>query len=1116
MVDLTSSPSSFIETLFGQTSTTTSTSTPTSTSTSGPASTSASKSSTSSTGDKQDIDDDDGTNNNKENGKSTTSTTSTTTSTARGKTGCITCRLRKKRCDEAKPICETCSRLGIECMGYGAKRPKWLRENDNAKKAKQNIKKIVLSKRSKRGRQDDSITENERFIPGTSKSTNPSDLDKNHSSSMNIIRIDSNDNVVEQRQNQSETQNQEQSRKSIPEIEIQTMDIDDDDDDDDEQQKQESSTSTINNFMESGNNGSIQRLNQTRSSYSRTQPRTPHFWELGSTVSSSSSSSTTNNNNITNINIHQNIDNNNDNNVGWNISTNDSNAINNQGLFSNVNNPTIITQNTSQPISSISNANEYFNSGSTATHTTATTTTTTEDVYPGFFNDPSIFPPPPAMMSMSTNEGSADISNSVSANIPFVNDLTMDTLWGMLFGPQPPPEFVLDQNGSHVNPNEYGLVGDNNEFNNFTNIPSTGLSPLGLNDEIINTSPNLIYLHHYLNVVLPIQYRVMGISISMGDLVAPLALKRNEVLTSVSSLAALHMVALKTKKRLIHPSTSSSSSAAAIITTANDDNQYNEYHPNQNRNRNRNQSTNQGRINIFNEFTDFSPPSLSTKNASFSKSKGRSRMKNVVGSGTISTMNKRYKFDQESQPGNLNSANIIEVDQSDFDIGKNNNTSSRVNHFSVDNGDNDNDNAEGEISSEEEEDDDEEAEGFNEYSNQQEGGGGGGGEEVNNNDKDVRVAKTSHQQTMERLRFISPSDLTAEEIIVSVLFAVSYHLFCGGTSKHLKEILLILQRCLSAALYSSPELNPSMKNSKSKQMNDNNDKPSPWSRYRILIEHMVWTDIIASVTRNQASTLLPMYRKILDHSPSSQPNKPVLLMDKTMGCDSTTLLALCETVALSEWKDRAEAAGCLSYKELLDRSKNIEKILSERAWRESHLDIPSNDNTQNHQNEYSSYTLSSTSNITSKSRSAIEEERNDAELRRTMSDVFHGSVKVLLAVTINGPFPRVPEIASAVVETMEALNRLDIQHSNLQIHRAVVLPITIAGCHCETLSQQDFFRNCFDCLGPEAKAFGNTGPALELMEQVWKKRNSNLNKNSKVDWRQTMFDLGWENGILLI
>lgn len=80
------------------------------------------------------------------------------TSSKRGKTGCITCRLRKKvcfsslicpaihtnkwsvqRCDETKPLCATCTRLGIECMGYGIKRPDWLRQKENARKAKQEM-----------------------------------------------------------------------------------------------------------------------------------------------------------------------------------------------------------------------------------------------------------------------------------------------------------------------------------------------------------------------------------------------------------------------------------------------------------------------------------------------------------------------------------------------------------------------------------------------------------------------------------------------------------------------------------------------------------------------------------------------------------------------------------------------------------------------------------------------------------------------------------------------------------------------------------------------------------------------------------------------------------------
>nr|POE85575.1 putative maltose o-acetyltransferase [Quercus suber] len=39
----------------------------------------------------------------------------------RTKTGCLTCRRRKKKCDEAKPSCKNCDRGGFTCGGYGAK-----------------------------------------------------------------------------------------------------------------------------------------------------------------------------------------------------------------------------------------------------------------------------------------------------------------------------------------------------------------------------------------------------------------------------------------------------------------------------------------------------------------------------------------------------------------------------------------------------------------------------------------------------------------------------------------------------------------------------------------------------------------------------------------------------------------------------------------------------------------------------------------------------------------------------------------------------------------------------------------------------------------------------------
>ncbi|KAF1986675.1 trimeric LpxA-like protein [Aulographum hederae CBS 113979] len=41
----------------------------------------------------------------------------------RTKTGCQTCRKRKKKCDEAKPECNNCTRGGFVCEGYNSKNP---------------------------------------------------------------------------------------------------------------------------------------------------------------------------------------------------------------------------------------------------------------------------------------------------------------------------------------------------------------------------------------------------------------------------------------------------------------------------------------------------------------------------------------------------------------------------------------------------------------------------------------------------------------------------------------------------------------------------------------------------------------------------------------------------------------------------------------------------------------------------------------------------------------------------------------------------------------------------------------------------------------------------------
>lgn len=62
----------------------------------------------------------------------------------RSRTGCYTCRLRRKKCDEGTPMCSACKHLGLTCE---YKRPMWWSNNDARRKHKDDIKMIIKRKK---------------------------------------------------------------------------------------------------------------------------------------------------------------------------------------------------------------------------------------------------------------------------------------------------------------------------------------------------------------------------------------------------------------------------------------------------------------------------------------------------------------------------------------------------------------------------------------------------------------------------------------------------------------------------------------------------------------------------------------------------------------------------------------------------------------------------------------------------------------------------------------------------------------------------------------------------------------------------------------------------------
>ena len=69
---------------------------------------------------------------------------------SRSTTGCWTCRVRRKKCDERIGECMTCLSLHLDCAGYGA-RPFWMDGGTREKEKAQEIK-TKVTKQRKRGR----------------------------------------------------------------------------------------------------------------------------------------------------------------------------------------------------------------------------------------------------------------------------------------------------------------------------------------------------------------------------------------------------------------------------------------------------------------------------------------------------------------------------------------------------------------------------------------------------------------------------------------------------------------------------------------------------------------------------------------------------------------------------------------------------------------------------------------------------------------------------------------------------------------------------------------------------------------------------------------------------
>ena len=74
-------------------------------------------------------------------------------SKTRSSEGCWTCRLRRKKCDEKRPLCDACATLEIECL-YSEDKPEWMEtletQKDHAEWLKLEVKRKAAERRERR------------------------------------------------------------------------------------------------------------------------------------------------------------------------------------------------------------------------------------------------------------------------------------------------------------------------------------------------------------------------------------------------------------------------------------------------------------------------------------------------------------------------------------------------------------------------------------------------------------------------------------------------------------------------------------------------------------------------------------------------------------------------------------------------------------------------------------------------------------------------------------------------------------------------------------------------------------------------------------------------------
>lgn len=231
---------------------------------------------------------------------------------------------------------------------------------------------------------------------------------------------------------------------------------------------------------------------------------------------------------------------------------------------------------------------------------------------------------------------------------------------------------------------------------------------------------------------------------------------------------------------------------------------------------------------------------------------------------------------------------------------------------------------------------------------------------------------------------------------------------------------------------------------------------------------LILDDIIASTVLQEEPRLYEYHRNLLDNIDDTD---PPLNLEVAIGCQNWTLLNIGEIAVLDAWKQRCKRAGNLDVMELVHRATAIKDSLEAHLKRLGNdpILVPRGDSglldvfIADHCRQ--SGTLAGQSSLATR--------------------VWAHAALAYLFVVVSGWQPSSVDVRYHVGRVVELLTH---QLSPPALLRTMVWPFCVAGCLAES-AQEAHLRGMVEVLQPPS-VFGTVRKALEIMENVWRKRDA--------------------------